>query len=86
MCHGKVTCHAVMSSHVIPQVGAPSLCQLKGHATVTLTISKFSKDISNYFLNMNNVEMVLGQAKFHRPLQCSQSISIHSFSLIMIYY
>ena len=66
MCHGKVTCHAVMSSHVIPQMGAPSLCQLKGHVTVTLTISKFSKDISNYFLNMNNVEMVLGQIDFKK--------------------
>ena len=58
MCQGKVTCH------VISRVGAHALCHLKGHATVTLTISKFSKDISNYFLNMNNVEMVLGQIDF----------------------
>ncbi len=77
MCPGKVTCHAVISSHVIPQVGAPSLCQLKGHATVTLTISKFSKDISNYFLNTDNVEMVLCQIDFkqnfigHYNRQCS---------------
>ena len=45
--------------HVIPQVGTPSLCQVKGHATVTLTITKFSKDILNYFLNMNNVEITI---------------------------
>ena len=51
MCQAKVTCH------VISQVGAHALCHLKGHATVTLTMTKFSKDISNFFLNMNKVEI-----------------------------